>query len=530
MLNLHSLFVPFLALAGLVGPGWLGVMLAEDDNGRPSISEVVPDSPAAKAGIKPGDVIVALDETATDSVDVLVATVAAREAGSKIKVKLLRDGKQHVIEVELGQRPTDLGLPGGRSVRVTVPVKEKTAEQDKKAAKKEDAKAEAKPETKAEVKVQPKTGLAPRDAKPAGKPFLGVALAEEDGGVQVTDVLDGSPASRAGIDKGVLLSIAGTSIKSLADVDKVMSGLGAGQSVKISIRAGKETETVDVTLGSPPASPSKGEGREVASGAHAAASEAAAKAHRDAEGAERAARQAAEKAHGEAEKVRAEADKVRAEVAKVHQQAERRRAEQQETAQAEVKEAKAEAKESTKRVIAVAPQPASDKPTDKVDVRAALRDVKGKHSALLVFGAAWDSSTKALKKSLGDDKVKSALGDRKVLWIDTDQNGQVADEYGVQQIPHMVLLDAAGKRTGVIEGFQPAEILVQKLSASTGDVAKVKLEVEGEAAPAKKPNGKPAKPAKPAPERDLQEEVRALRDEIRELRGMLQELMRERRR
>ena len=513
MLNLHSLFVPFLALAGLVGPGWLGVILAEDDNGRPSISEVVPDSPAAKAGIKPGDVIVAIDDAETESVEALVTMVGAREAGSKIKVKLLRDGKAQVVVVELGPRPTDLALP--RGVRVTVPVKEKTGEHDKKEAKKEDAKAEAKPE----AKVQPKTGLAPRDAKPVGKPFLGVALAEEDGGVEVTDVLDGSPANKAGLDKGRLVSIAGTSIKSLADVDKVMSGLGAGQSVKITVRAGNATETVDVTLGAAAAAPSKGDGERVA------ASEAAAKAYRDAEGAGRAARQAAEKAHAAAAKVRAEADKVR-------QQAERGKAEQQEAKEA--KEAKAEGKELTKRVVPVVPQPAPDKSTDKVDVRAALREVKGKQPALLVFGAAWDSSTKALRKSLDDGKVKSALGDRKVVWVDTDQHGQVADEYGVQQIPHMVLLDASGKRTGVIEGFQPAEILVQKLSAPTGDVvAKANLNVEGEAAPAKKSDSKPAKPpkpAKPAPERDLQEEVRALREEIRELRGMLQELMRERRR
>jgi thioredoxin-like negative regulator of GroEL len=175
----------------------------------------------------------------------------------------------------------------------------------------------------------------------------------------------------------------------------------------------------------------------------------------------------------------------------------------------------------------------------KTDPRAELRQAKGKQPLLLVFGASWDASTKALEKSLADAKVQSALGDRRVVWIDTDQHGAIADEYEVQQIPHMVLLDAAGQRAGVIEGFQPPEMLAEKLAGGSGGAAAAKP--TRAAQPSERPQ-----PARPAPsrapateapakepaagERDLQGEIRALREEIRELRAMLQELTRERRR
>lgn len=467
MFHLHALFVPLLALAGLLAPGWLGVILDEDAEGRPMVSEVVPDSPASKAGIKAGDVLLAVDDKVTDTVEALVQTVGAREAGSKVKIKLRRDGKELVVEVELGTRPADLGAPP-QGVRVAVPIKEK---QDEGKQKKEEVKAE---------QNQPKTGLVPRDPKAAGKPYLGVELEEEDGRVRIASVVAGSPADKAGLAEGRLVSIAGSRIASLTDVDKVMGGLRAGQTVAITVRQGNETTTADVTLGA------QGD---------AAAAEAGAKAKTEAEGAGQAARAAAEKARAEARKAKQEAER-----------------------------AQAAAKEKAGKDAATAPT----KPES--EVRASLREAKGKQPLLLVFGASWDASTKALKKSLADEKVQAALGERKVLWIDTDQNGQLADEYEVQQIPHMVLLDAVGKRAGVIEGFQPAEILADKLSGKgAGDMtATIRLRASDQ--PKAAEQRKPKAEAKPEGERNLHDEVRALREEIRELRGMLQELMRERRR
>jgi S1-C subfamily serine protease len=73
---------------------------------------VVPDSPAAKAGIRPtrrvlggqidlGDVIVAIDGQPVRSVDEMLTAFDRYQVGARVKVTLLRDGTEVVIEVVL---------------------------------------------------------------------------------------------------------------------------------------------------------------------------------------------------------------------------------------------------------------------------------------------------------------------------------------------------------------------------------------------------------------------------------------------
>ena len=57
------------------------------------ISTVTPDSPAAKAGLKQEDVIVAINGQPVDSLDALRLIVAQTSPGTKVKVKYLREGK-----------------------------------------------------------------------------------------------------------------------------------------------------------------------------------------------------------------------------------------------------------------------------------------------------------------------------------------------------------------------------------------------------------------------------------------------------
>ena len=103
---------------GEVVRGWLGVMIQPIDGDlaksfgldRPRgalVAQVQADSPAAKAGIKSGDVILKFNGQPIDSTAQLPAKVAATAVGSKVEVLILRDGKEKSIDVTIERLKDD---------------------------------------------------------------------------------------------------------------------------------------------------------------------------------------------------------------------------------------------------------------------------------------------------------------------------------------------------------------------------------------------------------------------------------------
>lgn len=68
------------------------------------ISRVQSGSPAAKAGLKSGDVITALDGNAITTADDLTAAVSARRPGDQVTITYVRDGDTKTAKVTLGNR------------------------------------------------------------------------------------------------------------------------------------------------------------------------------------------------------------------------------------------------------------------------------------------------------------------------------------------------------------------------------------------------------------------------------------------
>jgi len=101
---------------GSVTRGWIGVAvqdmtpeLAESfklkDTQGVLISEVVRGSPADKAGIKPGDILVSIaDSTLSDSTAML-ETISALVPGNTVSLKLLRNQTDVAVQVKVGKRP-----------------------------------------------------------------------------------------------------------------------------------------------------------------------------------------------------------------------------------------------------------------------------------------------------------------------------------------------------------------------------------------------------------------------------------------
>lgn len=72
------------------------------------INEVVKDSPAEKAGLKRGNIIVGIDATKTETIDDLISALSYKKAGEtiKLKIKVLEKGEyvSKTLSVTLGQK------------------------------------------------------------------------------------------------------------------------------------------------------------------------------------------------------------------------------------------------------------------------------------------------------------------------------------------------------------------------------------------------------------------------------------------
>lgn len=94
---------------------YLGVELAELEDGDPQkaqipggngivIVAVSPDTPAAKGGLKDGDIILRYNNIVADSVEKLVAHIGASKPGASLTLLIFRDGKSLTFTITLGER------------------------------------------------------------------------------------------------------------------------------------------------------------------------------------------------------------------------------------------------------------------------------------------------------------------------------------------------------------------------------------------------------------------------------------------
>jgi serine protease Do len=163
------------------------------------IAVVQPGSPAARAGIRIGDVVLALDGEPIRTPAELTTRLARHQPGDRVRLTLFRDKQESDVTVELGrfEAPED-GEAARRSG--AGPVEEALG-----------------------FEVQPLTS----------------ALAQQYGldrtrGVVVSQVSPLSSAATSGVQRGmVVLSINGKAVESVADVQRIAAGLGAGQVVSL---------------------------------------------------------------------------------------------------------------------------------------------------------------------------------------------------------------------------------------------------------------------------------------------------------
>jgi serine protease Do len=77
------------------------------------VSEVAPDGPAAKAGLKAGDIITSVDGKPIKDGDELVNTITAKHPGESVKLGYLRNGKEDTANVTIGDLSKVFANEGG---------------------------------------------------------------------------------------------------------------------------------------------------------------------------------------------------------------------------------------------------------------------------------------------------------------------------------------------------------------------------------------------------------------------------------
>jgi len=198
-IDMAKAILPQLRSAGHVTRGWLGVMIQkitpelaehldlEDESGA-LVSKVVPDGPAAKAGVERYDVIVEFDDKPIEDLSALPRAVAETPVDKTVNVVVVRDGKRKTLRAKVGE--------------LEEPELSQFAHESKQGP--------------AEF------GLVVQDLNPELAERLGLDTAE---GVLITSVEPGSPADDAQLRRGdVILEVDRSEIK---DVDDLRTQLDA---------------------------------------------------------------------------------------------------------------------------------------------------------------------------------------------------------------------------------------------------------------------------------------------------------------
>lgn len=195
---------------GYVSRGWLGVLIQEVSRdlaqsfglSKPHgalVAEVLPGSPAAKAGLKPGDIILEFEGEEIGLSAELPPQVGRVKVGSTAELLIMRNGSRKDVDVTIGELPDSPGAQARQS-----------------------APAKTVPDNPLGLKVEP----LPRELKQKW---------DVEGGVLVADVGQG-PAQKAGIRPGdVIRSINNQDVASPDDFRAAIKDLPRGKAVPVLI-------------------------------------------------------------------------------------------------------------------------------------------------------------------------------------------------------------------------------------------------------------------------------------------------------
>jgi len=196
---------------GRVVRGWLGVVIQDltpelaagfgvKEDAGVLVAEVMKDSPAGAAGLKPGDVITDFNGGGVKDVTDLQKRVAAVEPGRAAPMTVTRDRKTVTLSVKVGEQPSEEAL----------------------------ADAENGSESVLGLTVEPLTPETARQNRLTARR-----------GLLVTEVEPGSPGAEAGIKPGdAIVEVNRKPVGDVAALQQLVAGLKPGESVPVYLQRG----------------------------------------------------------------------------------------------------------------------------------------------------------------------------------------------------------------------------------------------------------------------------------------------------
>jgi serine protease Do len=209
---------------GKVIRGWLGIMiqditpeLAESFGTKETkgvvVSDVIPDGPAEKGGIKRGDIVESLNGKQIENANMLSRTVAGLKPGSAASLGIIRDGKSSTINLAIGTMP------------------------------------EESPEKK---NVVPKTesawGITAQNITPELAQKFSVD--EKEAGVIITELAAGTPAAEARLRPGdIIKEVNRQKIQNIRDWKQATDKMKTGEPLLLLVKRGTNTFYVAIKAG-----------------------------------------------------------------------------------------------------------------------------------------------------------------------------------------------------------------------------------------------------------------------------------------
>lgn len=218
--NMAKRVVADLREHGKVMHGWLGVMIQDLNEDLAAtfnfegtkgvlVGDVNPGSPAEKAGLKQGDIIIEFNGKKVNNSREIQKIVSVTAPGLKVPVTIIRDGEHGQVEVEIGEYQSDDDE--------ALPIQD--TQEDKLGASFES------------LTQDLQRQLNSRTTK----------------GVVITGVAPGGPAHQAGLRRGdIIVSIAGKKVETAKDVRKILENTDLTKGVRLLVENERTTRFVVV--------------------------------------------------------------------------------------------------------------------------------------------------------------------------------------------------------------------------------------------------------------------------------------------